>query len=446
MPGPNSWLFLIALVGGFAGLVVWLLRANHAATKVLAAVLAFVVSTIFGAGLVNNFYDYYTSWTALYDDLTNAGAVGYSQAALAHTAHRSAIDSVPAAQIPVSSPPTVASPPAGGPVVMSIPSLNLRAVPDPGRGRLVRMDLPGGQANTMSRVGYVYLPPQYFEPAYADVRFPVLELLHGDPGEPNNWVYGLRLPAVMDSAIRAGRLGPMVIVMPATFTGPHGNDCVDGSAGERNDTYLTHDVPADITARFRVLPQGPNWGIGGLSDGGFCAANLALRHRGSYGAVASMDGFFTVQADLGVLRRALSAEPGALAANDPISHVTDAAPLPRFWLMAGTGNRLDLSSAQGFRAVLQQREPIRYVVVDGGRHSPPAWRAVLPDLLSWAWSALSGEAAPTGTEVLGLGGQTPKSSPPAAALASPTAPSASASATAVVAAPTATSPPPLLNP
>ena len=72
-----------------------------------------------------------------------------------------------------------------------------------------------GAVSHISRVGYVYLPPQYYLPAYRTVRFPVLELLHGTPGTPTNWLVHLRVPQLMDDLISAREMGPMVLVMPA---------------------------------------------------------------------------------------------------------------------------------------------------------------------------------------------------------------------------------------
>ncbi len=400
MSGPNNWLFLITLAVAFAGLLVWLARARHLAVKLLAGTLAFAISTLFGAGLVNNFYQYYTSWGAIYDALTNTGAVDYPPAALASAEHRHVAGVTRAVRAP---PGKSAAVGGEGTTAFVIPRLALRATADPARGRLVQLQLPGA-ASGLNRSGFVYLPPQYFEPAYANARFPVLELLHGQPGDPGNWIYALRLPTVMHDEINAGRVGPMVVVMPATYSGAHGTDCVDSKAA-RNDTYLSRDVPADIAANFRVLPPGMNWGIGGLSDGGYCAANLALRHRGSFGAVASMDGFYTASADLGVLRHVLNGNISALIANDPTAALARTAPLPRFWIMAGASNRTDLTLAQDFRAAVQTREPIRYVVLFGGQHTPSAWRAVLPDLLTWAWTTLSGEPSPTGVEHFRLSGE-----------------------------------------
>jgi enterochelin esterase-like enzyme len=301
---------------------------------------------------------------------------------------------------PNPSPPTPTLsplPPTDVPASVAISTLALSARRTTGTGRVVRLALAGARSG-VTRQGYVYLPPQYFQPAFASTSFPVIELLHGDPGDPTGWIYGLHVPEVMDREIASGKIGPMVVVMPSTFGGKHGQDCVDAPGG-------AHD--------FRVLPPGPHWAIGGLSDGGFCAANLALRHPGSYGAVASLDGFYSAYSDLAVMHKIFGVDAAGIRANDPSTQVADVRhSLPRFWIMSGTANSVDMKAAQFFREIVTAREPIAYVVVHNGKHTPPAWRAVMPSLLEWSWNTISGGAVGIGTTQFGIPAQ-PPSSPPA---------------------------------
>ena len=396
--GPTSWVFLGALVAGFGGLLYWLVRARLLVFRVIAAVLALAVGTLFGASLVNQSYEYYTSWGSLVDAMVGRGVSPY-QPGLAPQALASGREAGNQTHDGAKHPPTdppVATSTTAVPASITISPLGLRARPTAGTGKVVRVDLPGALSG-IDRSGYVYLPPQYFDPAYADTSFPVLELLHGDPGEAAGWLYGLHLAEVMDHGIDAGLIGPMVVVMPSTFSGKHGQDCVDAPGGRLDDTYLSADVPADVTHDFRALPPGEHWGIGGLSDGGFCAANLALRHPGWYGAVASMDGFYSPAGDAGVLGRIFGKEGPGLRANDPSILAADTRySLPRFWLMSGTGNSTDSAAMESFGGVLSAREPIASVIVRGGRHTTPAWRVALPSLLTWTWNTISG--GPVGTE------------------------------------------------
>ncbi len=414
---PTGWVFLGALVVGFGGLLFWLVKTRHLALRMTAGVLAFALSTLFGAALVNDNYQYYTTWNALAADLTSHGTVSYTAAmatsnkTLTHLDRRENAGDLPAA--PSVPPSPTPNPTPTTTTLVDIPLLGIPAKPTTGSGRVVRLDLPGKRSG-IDRRAFVYLPPQYFQPAYANTQFPVLELLHGDPGDASGWIYGLGLAQILDHQIDSGRIGPMVVVMPTTFSGAHGQDCVDAPHGPLDDTYLTLDVADDMAADFRVLPPGPHWGIGGLSDGGFCAANLALRHLGSYGAVASMDGFYSTQADLAVLGKVFSQDGAGLRANDPTALAQSASgPLPRFWIMRGTRNNTDTVAAGYFEHVISAREKTMNVVVEGGTHTPPAWRAALPSLLAWTWNTLSGGPVGCGQAdiPLGVGGKHPAAPP-----------------------------------
>jgi enterochelin esterase-like enzyme len=431
--GPTSWFFLGLLVAAFGAALFWMTRSSYLALKIVAGAVAFVMSSVFGAGLVNQYYAYYTTWGSLVANARGTGVVGYQPGFAApgprvrtvpsHT-NRPATQPNGAQAVPLAVSPSPAVPTGLVPASVTIPELALTAAPTPGHGRVVQLQLPGAYSR-ITRNGFVYLPPQYFDPRYARTFFPVVELLHGDPGAANGWIYALNVPGVMDREINAGRIGPMIVVMPSTFQGKHGQACVDAPGGQLDDTYLSTDVPADVIHDFRALPQGPHWAIGGLSDGGFCAANLALRHPSSYGAVASLDGFYSPFDDLAVMNSVFGAGSALIAQNDPSTLALDrSSSLPRFWIMSGSGDTSDTRAAQSFVRILTNREPIQYVVVRSGKHTPSAWRAALPGLLQWTWQTVSGGPTATGTVQLAAPTEAPakppaSSSAPARPLSSP---------------------------
>ena len=51
-------------------------------------------------------------------------------------------------------------------------------------------------------------------------------------------------------------------------------------------TYLAVDLPNQIARILRVQRPGSAWGVAGYSEGGFCAANMALRYPHRYGSAA----------------------------------------------------------------------------------------------------------------------------------------------------------------
>ena len=108
--------------------------------------------------------------------------------------------------------------------------------------------------------------------------------------------------------------------------------------------------------------------------------------------------------DLAVMNKVFGAGSTAITDNDPSTLVTGAqSSLPRFWIMSGSGNAVDTVAAQDFREIVTTREPIEYVVLPGGNHTPPAWRAALPPLLRWTWHTISGGPVGVGTSQLSPG-------------------------------------------
>jgi len=62
-----------------------------------------------------------------------------------------------------------------------------------------------------SRRMYVYTPPGY---ETSQTRYPVLYLLHGGGGDEDAWVTMGRANIILDNLIAAGKIKPMIVVMP----------------------------------------------------------------------------------------------------------------------------------------------------------------------------------------------------------------------------------------
>ncbi|HEV7195533.1 MAG TPA: alpha/beta hydrolase-fold protein [Pedococcus sp.] len=137
----------------------------------------------------------------------------------------------------------------------------------------------------------VYLPPQYFQPAYAHYQFPAIEMLTGYPGVTTSLVSRLHVPEVYLAELQHHRAIPMVVVMlRPTVAPPRDTECTDVPAGPQTLTYLGQDVPSAIDGLLRVRPIG--WGAMGESTGGYCAVKLAMLHSDVFRAAVSMSGYY----------------------------------------------------------------------------------------------------------------------------------------------------------
>ena len=229
---PQSTLFFALLVVVFGALIWWLAVTKHGLLRILAALLAFIPAMIFGIAAVNRYYDYYQNWGSAISDLT-----GQNLAA-------------PVLPYVARSPSTRFS------AFLSTTSHNT----SPARqGFLLRL-IVSGPISHITRSVYVYLPPQYFQAAYRGSRFPVIELIHGFPGVPQDWISVLDVNIMLSGLIGAGLAKPAVLVMPDASGGRGISlQCLNQVRGPQDATYLARDLPGYIALTLRVAPPGPAW-------------------------------------------------------------------------------------------------------------------------------------------------------------------------------------------
>jgi len=367
---PQSNVLFALLILGFAGLMYWLVRARRAVLKVLAAVLGFAVAMQVGVLAVNRYFDYYPTWGAAVADLANPG---------------SAIGQVPARTLVNSS---------YGNSVLPAPVDQQLATR---QGFTFQVELRGHRRD-IARRGLIYLPPQYFQPGYRHYQFPVIELIHGQPGVPQDWINVAGVTAMLDELVNARLAKPAVLVLPDANGGQRISlQCLNVPHGPADLTYLGQDVPADVASMLagRVQPVGPAWGIAGYSEGGYCAANLALHLRRQFGFAGVLSGYFEPQpTDLlagGRVVRAVASKR-AFAANSPVAEVRALHPgavVPQFWIGAGAADQADVQAADYFTQLLALYQVVPPVHIAAGAHTMGVWRAELPAMLEWMTSRLA---------------------------------------------------------
>src|SRR5450755_654196 len=373
MLGPQSPVLFIALAVTF-GALWWMLAAGRAVFRILAAVLAFTLATAFGVLAVNRYYGYYETWGAAIGDVTSQGVSGVN-----------------------------AAPRASGSGLPARSQLRVRGSSEVYRrlaqqqGYTLRLSV-AGQRSHLTRVVYVYLPPQYFQRAYQGYRFPVVELIHGQPGEPQDWINVVGVPVTLDELVTERLARPVVLVMPDANGGEDVSlQCLNQVRGPQDLTYLAQDLPKQIAQLLRVQPPGPGWGVAGYSEGGFCAANMALHFRHSYGFAGALSGYFSpFDNQLAHPVRQVSPFGGSRRLqrdNAPLDEVRElpaGAVIPQFWLGAGTHDQLDVTDAEFFRQDLQLRQAnVPLMLTAGGGHDMATWRAEVPRMLRWMTQALA---------------------------------------------------------
>ena len=142
-------------------------------------------------------------------------------------------------------------------------------------------------------------------------KFPVIELLHGSPGNPQAWVDVMGVIPTFLNLLEAHPTDAAVLVMPDTDGGQqYALQCLNDPGGIQDMTFVALDVPAAIARIARVQPPGRAWGLAGYSEGGYCTANIALQDPAGYGAAGVMSGYFAPDPEHGARGQQAGREAG----------------------------------------------------------------------------------------------------------------------------------------
>ncbi len=229
-------------------------------------------------------------------------------------------------------------------------------------GRAVRIEVASAALGGRRQPVDVYLPPGYG--SHPRERYPVL--YH--------------------------RARPLILVMPFGSTGSFVDKEWANGVGlhEGWESFVAHDLVRAVDARFRTIRSNRARGIGGLSEGGYGAINIAIHHPGEFGLVESWSGYEKAD-DLGSIfghRRSL------LARNTPLDTLGPAAPALRradtfFWLYSGRDDRF-FGQNEVFVSELERHGIAhRFRIVHGG-HNWALWRGNAADAYLAASKHLGG--------------------------------------------------------
>ncbi len=228
----------------------------------------------------------------------------------------------------------------------------------------------GGRHQTV----YVFLPPGYA--AHPARRYPVLYLLHGVPGRPMAFLETVRAGVDQDVLVAQHRMRPTILVMPFGSTGTFTDqEWANGwRRGNGWETFVARDLVRSIDSRYRTIASASARGIGGLSEGGYGAINIALHHPREFSVVESWSGYQVADNVPSIFDR----KRRLLALNSPaLTLPHEAATLRRrhvfFWFYTGSGDPLSRQNVRFARELARYRIGHSFFLLHGG-HDWALWR------------------------------------------------------------------------
>ena len=196
----------------------------------------------------------------------------------------------------------------------------------PPHSQLVLQSMPLSPIVNRRITTWVFLPQGYNDAQNKNKRYPVIYLLHGQPGGWTDAYISGRLDETADKLIASGQMPP-VIMVAFDGDGPHGardmtNFLNRQSDGYRAEDFIVRDLVPYMDATYRTIANADHRALWGYSAGGYGALNLGFKYPNLWHVLASHAGFYQPQDDLNVMKKVLGPPGNPLwDANDPTKTV-----------------------------------------------------------------------------------------------------------------------------
>ncbi|MER7689420.1 alpha/beta hydrolase-fold protein [Streptomyces sp. NPDC097610] len=240
-----------------------------------------------------------------------------------------------------------------------------------------------GQVSGVDAEVYVWLPPQYNEPAYRNRKFPVVELLPGYPGSAKAWFGSLKVHEQLLPLMRDGQVAPFILVAPRTnLLAKTDTGCANVPGKVNADTWLSIDVPKMVMDNFRAKSGPDGWGVAGYSAGAHCAAKLAVAHPDRYRAAVSMSGYNDPIGE----RNSLAARSLTLRReNNPYLLLKSYRTPPRISLYVSGEAHDGYEAGAALQSIAKAPTSVQVVLLprSAGGHNMALWRPQIPETFRW---------------------------------------------------------------
>ena len=364
----------------------------RAASRVGMLIAGQLATVLLVAALANDYGEFYSSWSDLVGSAGGTASVSTfgSGAAAGRAAN-------PASLVPTD---------RGGPLgthvragrlgrlhVLGVTGWSTRGQ-WPSRG-LVESVTIEGVASGLTAPAFVYLPPQYFQPAWAHRRFPAVEVLTGYPGSAESLVNRVDYPRRALTAVRQHRSAPMVyVLLSSTVAPPRDTECTDVPNGPQVETFLDRELPSAVRASLRV--RSGDWGIVGDSTGGYCAAKIAMTHYTVFRAAVSLSGYYDARQDV-TTGNLWGGSKALRMQNDPelMLRLYPAPPVSLFVTISKQETGHDgYPDTRRFLSEVKPPMQVTAMVMSHGGHNFRTWDRELPTALHWLSGRLARQASP----------------------------------------------------
>ncbi len=249
------------------------------------------------------------------------------------------------------------------------------------RSTLIQDSFASSALHGEKRPFQVYLPPSYNSPKGKLKRYPTLYLLHGSPGNDNDWVTAGKAPYSASTLIATGKIPELIMIFP-DGNGRPGETSEWGNSSDKRqniETYIATDMVNYVDHHYRTLANAAHRAIGGLSMGGFGAMNIAIHHPNMFGCVISLGGYYRAEGTI------WGKNLDYIKANSPLETLaqTRKAWGLRIYIGAATHDQPYYDDTKEFASLLHRLNIPYAFDLQSGYHAWHIWEVQMYNALLW---------------------------------------------------------------
>ena len=352
--GVIAFLTLLILVIGWNKLSGKKFRHIFARVSIIIFIQIFILASI-GIGL-NRYGEFYASWGELLGTKSNLAAIATKTSALK---------------------------------LLSVQDTK-KANHTPG-GSLIFKEVITGEKSGISDYVFVVTSPKLTKELETGTTpsigtsYQVIELFPGFPGVPQTWIGALGLVKHLESLESEGKIPPTIAIIPAiNVVRGVDTECLNVPSVADVEDWLTVDMHA-FANNFLGLDQ-RKWSTFGFSTGGWCAAEIAIRHPDLYSQGVSLAGYYTPSFSKGISRKTRDAltreyDIAKTAVNQPVN--------PRLMLIYSPKDHFSYLSTKTFISTVGTSIQTSLVTIPSGGHNIKVWKPYVATGLEWLAQGVS---------------------------------------------------------
>jgi len=209
-------------------------------------------------------------------------------------------------------------------------------------------------------------------------KYNIVELFTGYPGSPRNWFDALQGVATLERMENTGQIPQTIAIIPAINVVPGiDTECLNIPGIAEVETWLTTDMKT-FAQKFLGIDNRP-WATFGYSTGGWCSAEVSIRHQDQYNLSVSLAGYFTPSFSAGVAEKQRKA---LISEYDLFNSITKSKNPLRMLIIYSKREKFSYSS-MNFVAKSGSLILIREVEILNGGHNVNVWKPFVETGFRW---------------------------------------------------------------